>query len=642
MSEHVFNNRYRVLAQIAGGGMAVVYKAHDTILNRVVAVKVLRDTFAQDADFRARFQHEAQAAANLGHPNIVTVYDYGQDGAQSYIVMEYIEGRDLKTVIRSEAPLLLDRALDLMIQACAALGAAHRAGLVHCDVKPQNILVTNDGRVKVTDFGIARAMSASVPQNVETVWGTPHYFSPEQAAGEPPTPASDVYSLGVVLYEMLAGRVPFDADNHTDLAMQHLRDEPPPLAALNPAVPIQIEQIINKAMSKDPVNRYRTADLFGRGLLDYRRMTNQATGYQRPIAMPAPTGSTTVAATTARPQETVTPQSSTDWLGWILGTLAFVAVVGLIPLFVLVWRAYSQPASPTSGPSSPNSIATPVSGTTLTPSFGNEVLVPNLIGRTQADAEKLAASNGLQLVLGAGRFDPKVPKGNVVAQNPTVGKKVAKGTTIEIDLSEGPKVSPVVNLLNVIYEDAAEGLKAYGWDVRLVEQYSQDTYHKILAQEPAPGVQLAAGAPLTLTVSGGTTVTLGVNLADLITLDAANLPLDQVKPGEDLNVTLLWEAQRHIKTPYTVFLHFVDANGRIVTQIDREPQLPTPSWPISTTIADPYVLAIPLNATPGTYELRVGLYPTGDPTHRLPVVDVGKTSADNNDRILIKEIVVQP
>jgi eukaryotic-like serine/threonine-protein kinase len=557
--------------------------------------------------------------------------------------MEYVEGRDLKTVIRSEAPLLLDRALDLMIQACAALGAAHRAGLVHCDVKPQNILVTNDGRVKVTDFGIARAMSASVPQNVETVWGTPHYFSPEQAAGEPPTPASDVYSLGVVLFEMLAGRVPFDADNHTDLAMQHLRDEPPPLTALNPAVPIQIEQIINKAMSKEPANRYRTADLFGRALLDYRRMTNQATGYQRPIAMPVTTGSTTVSATAARPQEVAATQSGTDWLGWILGTLAFVAVVGLIPLFVLVWRAYSQPAAPaTPVSSSPNAIITPASGGTITPSFGNEVLVPNLIGRTQSDAEKLAISNGLQVIVGTGRSDPKVPKGNVVAQNPTVGKKVAKGAVIEINLSDGPKVSPVVNLLNVIYEDAAEGLKTYGWDVRLVEQYSRDTYHKILDQEPAPGVQLAAGEPLTLTVSGGTTVTLGVNLADLISLDAANLPVDQVRPGEELNATLLWRGQRRITTPYTVFLHFVDANGNIVTQIDREPQLPTTSWPISVTIDDPYTLVIPSRTAPGTYKLLAGLYPTGDPVNRLPVVDAGKTTADNNDRILIKEIVVQP
>lgn len=646
MSENIFNNRYRVLAQIAGGGMAVVYKAHDTVLNRIVAVKVLRDSFAQDVAFRARFQHEAQAAANLGHPNIVTVYDYGQDGAQSYIVMEYVEGRDLKTVIRGEAPLLIDRALDLMIQACAALGAAHRAGLVHCDVKPQNVLVTNDGRVKVTDFGIARAMSASVPQNVETVWGTPHYFSPEQATGEPPTPASDVYSLGVVLYEMLAGRVPFDADNHTDLALQHLRDEPPPLTALNPAVPIQIEQIINKAMSKEPAQRYRTADLFGRALLDYRRLTNQATGYQRPIAMPVPTGSTTVSATTARPQPATPARSGTDWLGWILGTLAFVAVVGLIPLFVLVWRAYSQPVqgapAATPIPSAPNAIVTPASGTTITPSFGNEVLVPNLIGRTQTDAENLAAANGLQVIFGVGRFDSQVPQGHVVAQNPTVGKKVAKGSVIEINLSEGPKVSPVVNLLNVVYEDAAPGLEAYGWEVRLVEQYSRDTYHKILSQEPAPGMQLAAGEPLTLTVSGGTTVTLGVNLANLISLDAANVPLDQVRPGGELDATLLWRGQRRISTPYTVFLHFVDVNGNIVTQIDREPRLPTTSWPISVTIDDPYTLLIPLGTVPGKYQLLAGLYPTGDPFNRLSVADVGQTSVDNNDRILVKDIVVQP
>ncbi len=641
MAEYVLNNRYRVLAQIAGGGMAVVYKAHDTVLNRVVAVKVLRDTFAQDVDFRARFQREAQAAANLTHPNIVTVYDYGQDGPQSYIVMEYVEGRDLKAVIRGEGPLPLDRATDLMVQACAALGAAHRAGLVHCDVKPQNILVTNDGRVKVTDFGIARAMSASVPQNVETVWGTPHYFSPEQAAGEPPTPASDVYSLGVVLYEMLAGRVPFDAPDHTALALQHMQDQPPPLTALNPAVPIQIEQIVNKALAKDPANRYRTADQLGRALLDYRRATSQATSYQR--AVPAPTGSTTVAATPARsPAAAPAVSSGTDWLGWMLGTLAFVAVVGLIPLFVLVWRAYSQPISAPTMPLS-NPTVTPVGGATNTPVFGSEVLVPNLIGRTQPEAEQLATKNGLIVSVGAGRFDPKVPAGSVVAQNPIVGKKVAKGSTIEIALSQGPKVSAATNLINTIYEADVPALDPYGWDIRLVEEYnSQEPYHKVLAQDPAPGFQLAAGQPFTLTVSGGTTVTLGVNIDNQIWLDAANLPRDQVKRGEQLDVTLLWRGQRRINTPYTVFVHFVGPNGRIVTQIDSEPPQPTTSWPVSMTISDPYALEIPLDAAPGVYQLRVGLYPTGQPNDRLPISDAGKTSADNNSRILIKEITVQP
>ena len=570
MSEYVLNNRYRVLAQIAGGGMAVVYKAHDTVLNRVVAVKVLRDTFAQDVDFRARFQREAQAAANLTHPNIVTVYDYGQDGPQSYIVMEYIEGRDLKTVIRGEGPLPLDRATDLMVQACAALGAAHRAGLVHCDVKPQNILVTNDGRVKVTDFGIARAMSASVPQNVETVWGTPHYFSPEQAAGDPPTPASDVYSLGVVLYEMLAGRVPFDAPDHTALALQHMQDQPPPLTALNPAVPIQIEQIVNKALAKDPANRYRTADQLGRALLDYRRATSQATGLQRAVPIAVSTGSTTVAAAPARsPVAAPVVSSGTDWLGWMLGTLAFVAVVGLIPLFVLVWRAYSQPVAAPSVPAS-NPAVTPVSGATNTPAFGSEVLVPNLIGRTQQDAEQLAARNNLTLSVGAGRFDPKVPIGSVVAQDPSVGKKVAKGTAIEIALSQGPKVSAVANLINTIYEADVPALEPYGWEIRLIEEYnSQEPYHKVLAQDPAPGFQLAAGQPLTLTVSGGTTVTLGVNIDNQIWLDAANLPRDQVRRGEQLDATLLWRGQRRLDTPYTVFVHLV-GTGRPDCQSDGQ------------------------------------------------------------------------
>ncbi len=323
-----------------------------------------------------------------------------------------------------------------------------------------------------------------------------------------------------------------------------------------------------------------------------------------------------------------------------MGTLAFVAVVGLIPLFVLVWRAYSQ---------SPQPVVTPPPGVTVTigsgaptPVFGSEVLVPNFVGRTQADAEQQASSNGLLWVIAPGRFDAKIPEGSVVAQSIPVGKKVAKGTTIELALSEGPQISPVVNVLSFIYEDVAEGLKTYGWDMRLVEQYSQEPYHKILAQEPAAGFPLAAGEPLTLTVSGGTTVTLGVNLANLIALDAANVPSDQVRRGEALDATLLWQAQHRINTPYTVFLHFVGPDGQIKTQIDREPVQPTTSWPISVTISDPYSLFLPPDLAPGVYQLLVGLYPTGAPNDRLAVVDAGKTRADNNNRILIKEIVVQP
>jgi serine/threonine protein kinase len=636
MADYILNNRYRLLSQIASGGMAVVYKAHDTALNRVVAVKILRETFANDVDFRARFQSEAQAAANLAHPNIVTVYDFGQDGTRSYIVMEFVDGRDLKSVIRAEAPLQLDRAIDLIVQACAALGYAHRAGLVHCDVKPQNMLVTNDGRLKVTDFGIARAISAMVPRDVETVWGTPHYFSPEQAAGEPPTPASDVYSLGVVLYEMLAGRLPFEGDNHTELAMAHLRDEPPPLTAINPSVPIQIEQIINKVMSKEPSNRYRTADQLGRILIEYRRLADQSTGLQ-PVATLVPEAEPS-SPTVVRGAASASA-GGIDWLAWILGTLAAIAVIGLIPLLFLVVRAYSEPLPP----QTPGASATATLSTT-TAAFAEQVLVPNLIGRTQRDAEQFATSAGLQIVLAPARFDARIPTGSVVDQLPPAGKLVPRGSSIEIALSQGPQVSPVVNVLNFIYENVEGGLKTYGWDIRLIEQYSQEPYHKILNQDPPAGLPLAAGQPLTLTVSGGTTITLQVNLSDLIWLDAADVPHDQIARGSTLDLGLFWRAQKKLNTPYTVFVHLIGPSGNLVQQIDTEPgggSLPTTSWTPGLTVTDHYLLQIPNNAPAGDYELRTGLYPTGQPASRLPVTDPGLTDVTGNS-ILIKKITILP
>lgn len=640
MSDYLLNNRYRLLTQAASGGMAVVYKAHDLTLNRIVAVKILRENFAEDSGFRARFQSEAQAAANLAHPNIVTVYDFGEDGSRSYIVMEYVEGRDLKSVIRSEAPLPMSRAIDLMAQACAALGYAHRAGLVHCDVKPQNMLVTPDGRLKVTDFGIARAISASVAQNVETVWGTPHYFSPEQAAGEPPTPASDVYSLGVVMYEMLANRLPFDADDHTDLALQHLRDEPPPLTSLNPAVPIQVEQLINRTMAKEPAARFHTADQFGRALMNYRRQADQMTGMQPATPVAAP-GSTTTVASAAHPIEPAALQG-TDWLAWILGALAVIAVAGLIPLAFLVLRAYSAPLSAI--PVSTLAPNTTVTAPATLPPFAEQVLVPSFVNLTRKDAEQLAQTAGLQLIIGTGRFDAQVPTGSVVDQSPSPGRRVARNSIVEINLSQGPQISPVINVLNFIYEEVAEGLKTYGWDIRLVEEYNREPYHKILRQEPPAGLPLAAGQPLTLTVSGGTTLTLQVNLSDLISLDAANLPVDQVQRGALIDLTLFWRALRRINTPYAVFVHLINADGQLVQQIDTEPgagTAPTPGWTPGITVTDRYAMEVPVHLPPGDYQLRVGLYPIGQPLNRLPVADPGQAEVEANS-ILIRRIVVLP
>ncbi len=277
--ETLLNNRYRLVAQQGSGGMAVIYKAVDQALGRTVAVKILRPSLITDPSFLERFRNEARSVAKLAHPNIVTVHDVGQDGNTHYIVMEFVVGQDLKKLIRTEAPFSIERALNIAIQISAGIGYAHRSGLVHADVKPQNVLVAEGDVVKVTDFGIAQALSdAAIGERQKVVWGSPHYFSPEQAQGERPSPASDVYSVGIVLFEMLTGRLPFIGADQQELALAHIRDTPPHVTDFNPSVPVQLDQIIQKVMSKEPASRYRTADQLGRILISYRKQGHQVTG----------------------------------------------------------------------------------------------------------------------------------------------------------------------------------------------------------------------------------------------------------------------------------------------------------------------------------------------------------------------------
>ena len=358
----LLNKRYKLLNPIGQGGMAVVHKAQDLSLGRLVAVKILRENLTSDPEFLARFQQEARAAANLAHPNIVTVHDFGRDGGRYYIVMEYFEGQDLKLLIKEGAPFPVERAVELGVQICAGVGYAHRAGLVHCDIKPQNILVTADGRVKITDFGIARALANIRPgETTDVVWGSPQYYSPEQAAGEHPTPASDVYSIGVVLFEMLAGRLPFVASTQQALAMLHLREEPPRLSLFNPQVSETLERIIHKVLAKEPAARYRTADQLGRILISYRQQGTSLTGAQlaagqtpsQPLpraVLPGNAGVTAapgathraVAEPTLRSDSGAEDETALDWIALGLGFLAFVAVAGLFPLWAWVFIVYTR------------------------------------------------------------------------------------------------------------------------------------------------------------------------------------------------------------------------------------------------------------------------------------------------------------
>ena len=251
MQQKILNNRYELEQKLGEGGMARVYRGRDLRLNRPVAIKVLHSQYASDTGFLQRFQHEAQAVANLRHPNIVDVYDVGQDGDIHYIVMEYVPGSDLKALILRQAPLPIEQAVTIAEAVARGLEAAHRLGMIHRDIKPQNIIVGDGGVVKITDFGIAKSKMSTAMTETGVTFGTADYISPEQARGLPATPQSDIYALGVTLYEMLTGRLPFTGDSSVVVAMQHVNTEPPPLRMYNPRVPPQLEGIVLRAISKE-------------------------------------------------------------------------------------------------------------------------------------------------------------------------------------------------------------------------------------------------------------------------------------------------------------------------------------------------------------------------------------------------------
>ena len=377
MSEHkLLNNRYYLEETLGQGGMAVVYRGRDLTLERHVAIKILREDYSSDVDFRDRFRQEAKAVANLTHPNIVTVYDFGLQDEHLYIVMEYVPGTDLKGILKRNGRLGVNEALALTVQACSGIGHAHRAGIVHCDIKPKNLLVTPEQRLKVVDFGIARAMANILPdEKSEIVWGSPKYFSPEQASGKAPLPASDVYSLGVVLYEELTGQVPFQADSAEVMARMHREVPPPSPRKLNPLIPFYIEDFLLKVLSKEPSHRYRNAEQMGRILEGY--LPSQGLLPEEPPAQnaepevhfyplaasteiePQPVQSVTTKPSSDRYQPRTLKSSSSvrssrkrniaepgqrfDWVTWVLILLTLVAVGGLIPFWLWVYYIVYPP-----------------------------------------------------------------------------------------------------------------------------------------------------------------------------------------------------------------------------------------------------------------------------------------------------------
>jgi len=622
MSESViFNNRYQILAKIGEGGLAEVYRAQDVALGRLVAVKALRREYVVDPAFLVRFHREAQSAASLTHPNIVAVYDFGQDLGRPYIVMEYVPGRDLRSILQGGGPLAVDQVVDICLQVCAAVGYAHRSGLVHGDIKPGNVLIAPDGRAKVVDFGLARALGESaMDEEGELVWGTPAYFAPEQAAGDRVLPATDVYAIGVILYEMLTGRLPFIGSD-AEVAHKHLYETPMPADQVNPRIPARLARIIDVAMNKQPGERFRTADHMRQALADFRQGGEGQTGYHAPAVMPAPPPTSVASADVpvARP-------AGVDWIAVALGFFAVVAVIGLVPLWASVYRAYVRPV--------PANVPTP----TATLASG-QVRVPDVVGMEVEDARQVIESASLQMNVMGQANHPTIPVFAIIEQTVRAGEPVAQGTAVGVVISQGPELTEVPLLVGGSVQEAQAQLQTLGLIAETREGWSKQPSGTVIEQDPPSGSLVQGRSLVLLTVSSGTQVPVGATLGGSISLAAYELPELSYRPGEMLSLTLTWQAVQAPGQGYTVFVHLTRPDNSLVAQQDGLPAngaRPTDTWSAGEQIADVHQLGIPLDTPPGEYWLRVGMY-SGE--GRLPVTDPGQASVAD-DAILLRSILV--
>lgn len=501
MSNRLLAGRYELMERIGEGGMAVVYKAKCRLLNRYVAIKILRPEFVKDSQFLESFKRESQATASLSHPNIVSVYDVGKEGNINYIVMELIDGRPLSEIIKEEAPMDYRKAIEITKQVAAALNMAHKNHLIHRDVKPHNILITKDGIAKLTDFGIAKAVSdATLVSGTNRVIGSVHYFSPEQARGNYVDERSDIYSLGIVLYEMLTGRVPFDGDNPVSVALMHINEQITPPSKLVTGIPPALEKLVLKATDKFQTNRYSSAQELLEELDNIEFVTkvvgnsvfaaeDRPKYNENPIEdLEALTGKKHTKKI-SNPVEKKKISKSNEGMYDKNKKLLMFSGIGIGVILLLVGILY------------------------FTGIFGNsdEITVPSLLNMTYEEAKEKLEELNLEISKGDEVDSADVEKGKITSQLPSADSKVKEGKTIIVNISKGKTEGVIPNLISMKLDGLSEYIEGFGFKIGYVTKEESDVPSgTVIDQSPAGGEKREPGTTIDITVSKEVSVKEGV------------------------------------------------------------------------------------------------------------------------------------
>lgn len=526
MSNKLLAGRYELIEKIGEGGMAVVYKGKDRLLNRYVAIKILRPEYTKDEQFIESFRRESQAAAGLSHPNIVGVYDVGQEGNIHFIVMELIDGKTLSEVIKEKGKLEYKEAINITLQVASALSLAHKNQIIHRDIKPHNILITSTGVAKLADFGIAKAVSAAtIAGGNNKIMGSVHYFSPEQARGAYVDERSDIYSLGIVLFEMLTGKVPFDGDNPVSIALMHINDPMPSLTREVPGIPPQLEKIVNKATEKYQSNRYRNVDEMISDLEDIEFVT-KVMG-KNAFSMDAISQERLQTKHEDRAGEEQVPmrkerqkeQHSGSSKGknkttiFIIAGIVIIAIAGLIGLgSMLGWFGGSD-----------------------------EIEVPRFVGKTLEQARAEAEGLGLVIEEGDLVYSPDQEEGLITSQNPAAGSKVSEGKVITVNISKGKKDGVVPKIEGMDYEEAKAYLESFGFKMGPGVTVQSHLPKGVIVSQSVPyGTSAKSGTEINVEISDGKGKEM-VKVPNLIgkTPDEANSLLSAA--GLSTNGTVVYE-----------------------------------------------------------------------------------------------------